>query len=157
MRKHVVTTILKLELKIALPYLRSISSITKQRLNRCICKHLKLCKLQIIFETGIRLKNYFRFKDYVPETLLFNFAHKFKCGSCRASYYHKITNIWRFRFPNTIVCLLEQVKEAKIDTLSTSVRAHKFNCNHTVAWEYFSIVGRESSHYLLETKESLFT
>ena len=93
LRKHVVTTILKLELKIALPYLRSISSITKQRLNRCICKHLKLCKFQIIFETGIRLKNYFRFKDYVPETLLFNFAHKFKCGSCRASYYDKITNI----------------------------------------------------------------
>ena len=41
-------------------------------------------------------------------------------------------------------------------TLSTSVRDHMLNCNHTVAWEDFSIIGRESNHYLLETKESLF-
>ena len=37
-------------------------------------------------------------------------------------------------------------------TLSTSVRDHMLNCNHTVD---FSIIGRESNHFLLETKESL--
>ena len=41
-------------------------------------------------------------------------------------------------------------------TLSTSVRDHMLDCDHTVAWEDFSIIGRESNHYLLETKESLF-
>ena len=41
-------------------------------------------------------------------------------------------------------------------TLSTSVRDHMLNCDHTVAWEDFSIIGRESNHHLLETKESLF-
>ena len=40
-------------------------------------------------------------------------------------------------------------------TLSTSVR-DMLDCDHTVAWEDFSIIGRESNHYLLETKESLF-
>ena len=40
-------------------------------------------------------------------------------------------------------------------TLSTSVRDHMLNCEHTVTWEDFSIIGRESNHYLLETKESL--
>ena len=30
------------------------------------------------------------------------------------------------------------------------------NCDHTVAWEDFSIIGREWNHYLLETKENLF-
>ena len=37
-----------------------------------------------------------------------------------------------------------------------SVRDHMLNCNHVVAWEDFSIIGRESNDYLLETKESLF-
>ena len=32
----------------------------------------------------------------------------------------------------------------------------KSNCDHTVVWEDFSIIGRESNHYLLETKESVF-
>ena len=41
-------------------------------------------------------------------------------------------------------------------TLSTSVRDHMLDCDHTAAWEDFSIIGRESNHYLLETKESLF-
>ena len=30
------------------------------------------------------------------------------------------------------------------------------DCDHIAAWEDFSIIGRESNHYLLETKESLF-
>ena len=42
-------------------------------------------------------------------------------------------------------------------TLSTLVRDHMLDCDHTVGWEDFSIIGRESNHYLLETKESLFT
>ena len=40
--------------------------------------------------------------------------------------------------------------------LSTSVRDHMLDCGHTVAWEDFSIIDRESDHYLLETKENLF-
>ena len=85
----VFTTVPKLELRTVLPYLGNISSITKKRLNRCISKRLKFCKLKIIFQTGNRLKNYFRFKDSVPETLQSNFVYKFKCGSCTASYYGK--------------------------------------------------------------------
>ena len=68
-QKPVFTTVPKLELRIVLPYLGNISSITKKRLNRCISKRLKFCKLQMNFQTGNRLKNYFRFKDRVPETL----------------------------------------------------------------------------------------
>ena len=41
-------------------------------------------------------------------------------------------------------------------TLSTSVLDHILDCDHTVAWVDFSITARESNHYLLETKESLF-
>ena len=87
-QKPVVTTVPKLGLRITL-FLGNISSITKKRLNRCIGKRLKFCKLKIIFQTGNRLMNYFRFKDCVPETLQCNFVYKFKCRSCTASYYGK--------------------------------------------------------------------
>ena len=40
-------------------------------------------------------------------------------------------------------------------TLSTSVRDHMLGCDHLVALEDFSVIGRESNHDLLETKESL--
>ena len=69
-QKPVLSTVPKLELKIVLPYLANISSITKKRLKRCISKSLKYCKFKIIFQTGNRLRNYFRFKDRVPESNL---------------------------------------------------------------------------------------
>ena len=30
------------------------------------------------------------------------------------------------------------------------------DCNHVVAWDNFKILGKESNHWLLEIKESLF-
>ena len=65
-----------MELGIVLPYLENISSITKKRLNRCISKRLKFCKFKIIFQTGNRLKNYFRFKDSVLETYNLTLSRK---------------------------------------------------------------------------------
>ena len=98
-QKPVFTTIPKLEVRIVLSYLGmfNISSIIKGRLNRCISKLLKFCKLKINFQTGNRLNNYFRFKDRVPETLQSNFVYKFKCRSCTASYYRKTYRHMKFR------------------------------------------------------------
>ena len=137
-QKPVFTTVPKLELRIVLPYLVNISSITKKRLNRCIGKRLKFCKLQIIFQTGNRLKNYFRFKDRVPETLQSNFVCKFKCGST-ASYYGKTYRHTKVRVSEHQGVSPRTAKRVK-GTLSTSVRDHMLYCDHRVAWEDFSII-----------------
>ena len=64
-KKPVFIIVPKLELRIVLPYFGNISIIIKKRLNRCISKRLKFCKFKIIFQTGNKLKNYFRFKDHL--------------------------------------------------------------------------------------------
>ena len=64
-QKPVLTTVPKLELRIVLPYLGNISSITKKRLNRCISKCFKFCKIETIFQTGNKLRNYFRLLNMV--------------------------------------------------------------------------------------------
>ena len=119
-QKPVFTTVPKLELIIVLPYLGNISSITKKRLNRCISKRLKFCKLKIIFQTGNRLRNYFRFKDRVPETLQSNFIYKFKYGSCTASYYGKTYRHMKVRVSEHQGVCPRTDKRVK-GTLSTSV------------------------------------
>ena len=109
----------------------------------------------IIFQTSSRLKNYFRFKDRLPETLQSNFVYKFKWDSCTVSYYGKTYRHMKVRVSEHQGVSPRACKQVK-GTLSTSVRDHMLNCNHTVTLEDFSIIGRESSHYLLETKESFF-
>ena len=130
-QKHVVTTVPKLELRITLPFLGNISSITKKRLNKCIGKRLKFCKLKIIFQTDNRLMNYFRFKDCVPETLQSNFVYKFKCGSCTASYYGKTYRHMKVRISEHQVVSPRTGKRVK-GTLSASVRDHMLNSNRNV-------------------------
>ena len=97
--------------------------------------------------------NYFRFKDCVPETLQSNFVYKFKCGSCTASYYVKTYRHMKVRISEHQGVSSRTGKRVK-GTLSTSVRDHMLNCNHTVAWEDFSIIGREPKHYLLGKKKA---
>ena len=144
-----------LKLRIVLPYLRNISSFTKKRLKTCISKRLKFRKLKIIFQTSNRPRTYFRFEDHVPETLQSNFVYKFKCGSCTTSYYGKTYRHMKIRVSEHQRVSPRTGKRVN-GILSTSVRDCMLDCDHIVAWEDFSIIGIESNHYLLETKESLF-
>ena len=113
-QKPVVTTVPKLKLRIMLPYLGNISSITKKRLNRCIGKRLKLSKLKIVFQTRNRLKSYFRFKDRVPETLQSTLPINVSVETAQLPATVKRTDILRFGLQNIRVILLEQVNESKV-------------------------------------------
>ena len=41
-------------------------------------------------------------------------------------------------------------------TLATPAKDHMLDCNPMVAWDDFKVLERESNHWLLEIKESLF-
>ena len=88
-QKLQIPTVPKKQLIIILPYLGKISQIVKARLTKTMNKHMKFCKLRVIFQTNSRLKNHFRFKDSVPETLQSNLIYKFSCRSCTACYIGK--------------------------------------------------------------------
>ena len=74
-------------------------------------KHMKFCKLRVIFQTTViiettrlrnnnninRLRNYFRFKDFVAETLWSNLINKFSYGSCTAYYIGKTYRHFKVR------------------------------------------------------------
>ena len=62
-----IPSVPKKELRITLSCLGKMSQVVKSRLTKTMNKHLKFCKLRVIFETNNRLRNYFRFKDSVHE------------------------------------------------------------------------------------------
>ena len=92
-----VPSVPKKELIIILPYLGNMSQIVKTKLTKTMSKHMKFCKLSVIFQTNNRLKNYFRFKDFIPETLRSSLTYKFSCGSCTASYIGKTYRHFKVR------------------------------------------------------------
>ena len=116
---------------------------------------MKFCKWRVIFQTNNRLKNYFCFKDSVPETLRSNLIYKFPPGSCTASYIGKTYRHFKERVSEYQGVSPRTGKPVK-GTLSTSVRDHMLVCDHKVVHEDFKFLGNESNRYLLELKESLF-
>ena len=150
-----IPSVLKKELIMTLPYLGKMSQIVKTRLTKAMNKHMKVCKLRVIFQTNNRLRNYFRFKDSVHETLGSNLIYKFSCGSCTASYIGKTYRHFKVRISEHQGVSTRTGKLVK-GTLSTSVRDHMLVCDHKVVHEDFKFLGNESNRYLLEFKESLF-
>ena len=101
------------------------------------------------------MKNTFRFKDFVPETLRLSLIYKFSCGSCTTfyigkTYIHFKVRVSKHRGVSPITGKPVQ------STLSTSVRDQMIVCDHKVVYEDFKFLGNESYRYLLELKESLF-
>ena len=134
---------------------RQYVSIVKTKLTKTMSKHMKFVKLRVIFQTNNRLKNYFRFKDFIPETLRSSLLYKFLCGSCTACYIGKTYRHFKVRVSEHQGVFPRMSKPVK-GTLSTSVRDHMLVCDHKVVHEDFKFLGNESSRYLLEFKESLF-
>ena len=133
-----------------------MSQIVKTRLTKTMNKHMKFCKLRVIFQTNNRLKNYFCFKESVPETLRLSLIYKFSCGSCTVSYIGKTYNSYfKVRVSEHQGVSPRTCKPVK-GILSTSVRDHMLVCDHKVVHEDFKFLGNESNRYLLELKESLF-
>ena len=154
-KKPVMLTVPKKQLYSVLPSMKKMSALVKSALIRPLHKRLPFCKVKIIFKTCNRLKNYFSFKDAFPELLRPCQIYNFACGSCNASYIGKT-------FRHTKVRVSEHQGESPRTgrhfrgTLSTSVRDHMLDCSHVVAWDDFKLLGRESNHWLLKIKDTLF-
>ena len=111
--------------------------------------------MRITLQTNNRLRDYFRFKDLVPETLRSSLIYKFSCGSCTASCIGKTYRHFKVRVSEHSGVSPRTAKPVK-GTLSTSVRDHTLFCDHKVVHEDFKFLGNESNRYLLKLKESLF-
>ena len=130
-------------------------ALVKSGLARSLHKCLPFWKIKIAFKISNRLKNYFIFKDVVPEPLRSCLIYNFTCGSCNASYIGKTFRHMKVRVSEHQGVSPRTGKHLK-GTLSTSVKDHMLDYNHIVAWHDFNVLGRESNHWLVEIRESLF-
>ena len=154
-KKPVILAVPKKQLYLVFPFMRKMSALVKSGLVRSLHKRLPFCKVKIVFKTSDRLTNYFSFKDVVLEPLRSCQIYNFTCGSYNALYIGKTFKHMKVRVSEHQGISPRTGKHLK-GTLSTSVRDRMLDCNHVVAWDDFKVLGKETNHWLLEIKESLF-
>ena len=141
-KKPVMLTVPKKHL--VLPFMVKISALVKSGLIRSLHKHLVFCKVEIVFKTSNRLKNYFSFKD-VPLPLRSCQIYNYTCRSCNASYTGKTFRHTKVRVSEHQGVSPRTVKHLE-GIMSTSLRDHMLDCNHVVAFDDFKVLVRESNH-----------
>lgn len=92
-------------------------------------KKLNICEFKLLLRAKNKFKNYFRFKDLVPETLPEANTHT----KVRVSEHQGVSP--------------RSGKSVKA-TLWTSVRDHMIICDHQVAWKNFRILVNKSNKFL---------
>ena len=129
-----------------------MSQITKTRFTKTMNKHMNFCKLRVIFQTNNRIKNYFYFKEFVPETLRSRLIYKISWESCTASYNGKTYRHFKVRVSEHQGVSPRRGKPVK-GTSSTSVTDNMLVCDHYLVHEDFKFLSNESNRYFLELKE----
>ena len=142
-KKPVMLTVPKKQLCLLLPFMGKTSALVNSGLARSLHTRLPFCKVKIVFKTSNRLKNYYSFKDVVPEPLCSCQIYNFTCRICNASYIGKTFRYMKVRVSEHHGVSPWTSKHLK-GTLSTSVRDHLLDCNRMVAWDDLKVLGRES-------------
>ena len=76
----------KKEVRICMAFLGKQSFEIRTKLCKVVSLHFLQCKLQVIFNSNNRLRNFFSFKDKIPLSVRSHVLYRYTCDSCKAIY-----------------------------------------------------------------------
>ena len=130
-----------------LPYIGNLSHHIKNKLSK-LCKHF--CKenvnIKLVF-TSLKIKNYFSYKNPVPNNLKYFLVYTFTCASCNSSYIGETFRHFKIRIEKHIKKNNKSHVFKHLDSSSTSF--HSYNPLN------FKIIDKANSKFDLKTKETL--
>ena len=147
-RKHTVF--------IKLPFHGEESFKIRRHLNQLISKFYPQIKLNVVFQSGFRIKNMFRFKDTVPMPLRSSLVYKYECNRCKSVYVGKTS-----RHLSTRVSEHQGVSYRTLVPLTnppfSAIKNHtNFNHNnYTISPNEFTIIESAQTDFQLIKKESI--
>ena len=152
--KQVYSTAPKKELLIILPFLGTMSSYLKRKLQTSIRNSLRKCNIKVILKSTNHLSSLFCFKDVKPKELKSHLVYIFSCSSCNATYYGKTERHSNVRSDEHIgLSLLTGNRIAsKPSAISDRLLLHEHNNSN---FNNFSILCCENNAFKLSLRESI--
>ena len=159
--KNVVTTVPKRELRICLPYLGKQSLEIRTKLCKFVSKHFPQCKLQVIFNSNNRLRNFLSFKDKIPLSVRSHILYRYTCDVCKGIYIGKTRRHYGVRILEHLGTSLTTGKKFTFNpnNPSNSGILKHINCNKKCKdkgkADNFKIIGSVRTDVLLCIKKTL--
>ena len=156
--KKVITTVPKKEVRICLPFLGKQSFELRKKLTKIVATHFPQCKLNVIFNSNNRLRNFFNFKDKIPIRCRSHIMYRYTCDGCNAIYIGKTRRHYLVRIFEHLGMSLATGNKFTYNPNNgnnTAIFNH-INRNKCVGnKENFQIIGSAQTDSLLCIKETL--
>ena len=152
-RKVLISTVLKMDLMIVLPFLGKLLLQIRTRINRVMKNKLLHYNFRIVFQTKCKLINFFTFKDKICTFLRSGIVYKFKCCGCNATYYGKTERHFKVRMCEHLGVSALTGKRVKRDN-DFAIREHHLFCNHSSGFDDFSILASNDKEFKVALMES---
>ena len=148
----------KKEIRICLPFLGKQSLKIRTSLSKFVNSYFPYCKIQVIFNSNNRLRNFFNFKDKIPINVRSHLLYRFTCSNCKVAYIGKTRRHYLVRVFEHLGVSLRTGKKYTFNpnnNNNTTVLTH-LNCTScNASLEDFCIIGSAKTDELLCIKESL--
>ena len=144
------------EFTISLPFLGNQSNIVKKKLRKLFSDYYPGAQLKIVFKTGIKIGNMFKFKDTVPSYIRSLVIYKFKCSGCNATYIGKTKRHHEIRMCEHLGISWRTGEPTKYnEKTTTAIRDHIRETGHENSYENFEILNFGTNNFACLVKENI--
>ena len=152
--KQVYLTATKKELLIILPFLRTMSLNSKQKLQTSIRNSSLQCNIKVILKSTNHFSSLFRFKDVIPKDLRSHLVYKFLCSRCNATYFGKTARHLNVKSGKhiSLSSLIGNRVSCKTSPISDHLLSHE---QINSSFNNFSILRCENNTFKLSLRESI--
>ena len=146
----------KEEFTVLLPFLGNQSNIVKKKLSQLFSDFCPKSKLKIVFKSGIKIWDFFKFKDSIPSHIRSLVVYKFSCSSCNATYIGKTERHHKVRMCEHLGISYKTGKPMKYHpNSSTAVKDHLRESGHFNNFDNFEILCFAKNNFECLIKESV--
>ena len=141
---------------ITLPFLGNESNIVKKKITRLFSELYPIAKIKIVFKVGVKIGNFFKFKDSIPTHIRSLIVYKFKCSSCNATYIGKTKRHHKVRMCEHLGISYKTGAPTKFNIkTTTAIRDHINTSGHVNNFENFELLSFGKNDFECLVKESI--
>ena len=135
-----VSTVLKKDIVIQLPYLGLQSNQVAKRLKSCAYKFYTCVNLKIVFMSNRCIKPFFPYKDHINRSQQSGVIFRANCRDCNVFYISKTKRRLHDRKTHHFKALAEN------DT-TLAIADHVKATGHNIKWDHFDILAKGKTDY----------
>ena len=152
----IIATVPRKEFVMCLPFLGKDTLTLKKKLRTLFSSQFPAFKLKIVLKSGIKLGNFFNFKDSLPLGVRSCIVYKYTCSHCNMTYIGKTKRHYLVRMCEHLGISYKTGKCSKYNpNKTTAVREHIRLKQHPSNFENFEIISYAKSDFETCVKESL--